>query len=275
MDLEKPISIIVETVKLESVHLEREVIIDFYLPRNVVKPHEMSLLLINDGQDMEKINFTSILDELYVNDEISPVFCVGIHCGPDRKREYGVAGIPDFKNRGDKADLYTQFIFDELLPHIRSTYHVTSFREKSFCGFSLGALTALNIAWQHPAEFSKVGVFSGSLWWRTKSYDDGYDETKDRIMHAQIRKGKLYPWMQFFFQCGAMDESEDRNNNGVIDSIDDTMELIDELKLLGYPAHSIRYLELADGKHDVPTWGRALPFFLRWGWGAKNTEVDS
>ncbi len=275
MDLEKPICITVETVKLDSIHLEREVIIDFYLPNNVAKPHEMSLLLINDGQDMEKINFTSLLDELYVNEEITAVFCVGIHCGPDRKREYGVAGIPDFKNRGDKANLYTQFIFDELLPYIRSTYHVTSFREKSFCGFSLGALTALDIGWQHPAEFSKVGVFSGSLWWRTKSYEDGYDETKDRIMHAQIRQGKLYPWMQFFFQCGAMDESEDRNGNGVIDSIDDTMELIDELKALGYPAHSIRYLELADGKHDVTTWGRALPIFLRWGWGMRNEEIDS
>jgi len=24
---------------------------------------------------------------------------------------------------------------------------------------------------------------------------------------------------------------------------------------------------LKDGKHDVSTWGRAFPDFLKWGWG--------
>jgi enterochelin esterase-like enzyme len=275
VEKEKTLIIISETVKLESVHLNREVVVDFYLPSNVAKPHEMSLLLINDGQDMEKMNFTSILEELYTSESISPLFCVGIHCGAERKREYGVAGFPDFKQRGDKADEYTLFIFDELLPYIRTTYHVHSFREKCFCGFSLGALSALDIVWQHPTEFTKVGVFSGSLWWRQKSYEDGYDEDVDRIMHACIRKGSYHPWLQFFFQCGAADESEDRNNNGIIDSIDDTLDLMKELKKLNYPDYAMRYVELADGKHDVPTWGRAMPIFLRWGWGIKNTEVDS
>jgi hypothetical protein len=61
-----------------------------------------------------------------------------------------------------------------------------------------------------------------------------------------------------------LDEKADRNNNGIIDSIDDTISLIDELTAKGYSREKdIVYLELADGRHDVPTWGRAFPAFLQ------------
>ena len=42
---------------------------------------------------------------------------------------------------------------------------------------------------------------------------------------------------------------------------------IKELKEKGYTANDIKYVELQDGKHDVPTWARAFPDFLKWGWG--------
>jgi hypothetical protein len=29
----------------------------------------------------------------------------------------------------------------------------------------------------------------------------------------------------------------------------------------------IKYLEMPDGKHDIDTWSRAMPIFLKWGWG--------
>jgi enterochelin esterase-like enzyme len=64
-----------------------------------------------------------------------------------------------------------------------------------------------------------------------------------------------------------LDELEDRNNNGVIDSIDDTIDLLRELQAKGYrEGTDFRYLQLKDGKHDVPTWAKALPEFLKWGW---------
>jgi enterochelin esterase-like enzyme len=259
--------ILVENMVLESIYLEREVKVDFYLPTHVAKPAEMSLLLINDGQDLPKMPFEEILDELYTDKLIEPLLCVGIHCGPDRKNEYGTAKELDYKGRGAKAKDYTHFVFSELLPFIRKTYLVPSFKEKSFAGFSLGALSAMDIAWNYPQQFTKVGLFSASLWWRSKGYDEGYNDDTDKIMHAQVREGKHYPWMKFFFQCGAADESADRNDNGVIDSIDDTLDMIKELKAVGYTNDDIKYLELPDGKHDVPTWGKAFPEFLKWGWG--------
>src|SRR5689334_18357376 len=143
MQVDKESLILKESALLESTHLQRTVTVDFYLPVNVEHPEGMSLLLINDGQDMQKAALENILDELYEEKAIHPVLCVGIHAGEERKMEYGTAGIPDFKGRGAKATDYTNFIFDELLPHIRTTYHVYSFREKVFAGFSLGALSAL------------------------------------------------------------------------------------------------------------------------------------
>ena len=262
--------ILVEKSSIESTFLEREVKIDFYLPQNVADPAQMSLLLINDGQDMDKMGFESILGECYTgNDSIAPLLCVAIHCGPERKMEYGVAGEPDYTGRGAKATAYTSFIFQELLPFVRKTYAVPSFKEKAFAGFSLGGLMALDIVWNHPEEFTKVGLFSGSFWWRNLSQDDIlFDEAQHRIMHKQIREGGFYPWLKFFFETGTLDETADRNNNGVIDSIDDTVSLIHELILKGYDRErDIKYLEINDGGHDVQTWAKAFPEFLVWGWG--------
>lgn len=253
---------------LHSKFLHRDVTIDFYIPTGMPEGQLYHLLLINDGQDLEKMGFKGILEKLYAHGNIKPVLFAAMHCGKDRKMEYGTAGHPDYMNRGAKAGKYTYFVMQELIPFIRKHHGIDEFVDKSFAGFSLGGLMALDIVWNHPAEFHYVGVFSGSLWWRSKGLDDGYVEETDRIMHARIRDGKYAPWLKFFFQTGVLDEKADRNNNGIIDSIDDTISLIDELTAKGYSREKdIVYLELADGRHDVPTWGRAFPAFLQFAFG--------
>lgn len=254
---------------LNSAFLKRKVTVDFYPPAFKNELNEVDLLLINDGQDLITMDFLNILSQLYKENQLSPLLCVGIHCGSDRKNEYGTAQVLNENGMGAKAKLYTQFIFQELIPFIKTIFKIGSFKSKSFCGFSLGALSALDIVWNQPREFSKVGAFSGSFWWRSVSQDEpGFDETKHRIMQNEIRHGHYYPWLKFFFETGTLDETADRNHNGIIDSIDDTMALIDELVKKGYdPVKDIYYLEVKDGKHDVSTWGRAFPAFLKWGWG--------
>jgi enterochelin esterase-like enzyme len=267
--------VITERHIIASKFVLRDVIIDCYLPNQITDYNGLPLLLVNDGQDLVTMAFESILENLYNQDSIHPLFAVGIHCAPDRKNEYGTAKYLDYKGRGAKAALFNQFVFEELLPFIRKQYAVSSFKEKSYAGFSLGGLCALDIVWHNANEFSKVGVFSGSLWWRDKDQaDEDFDENKDRIMHRQIREGNYAPWLQFFFEVGTKDETADRNNNGVIDAIDDTVSLIDELAKKGYSKTSaIKYLELQEGKHDVPTWAKAFPNFLEWGWGI-NKELS-
>jgi enterochelin esterase-like enzyme len=252
-----------------SKFLEREVKVDAYFPKKVSRLKELSLLLINDGQDLIKMNFKNILKDVYRANKIAPMLFIGIHCGADRGEEYATAKTLDYKGRGTKAAAYTNFIFQELMPFIGETFPGYFFKEKSFCGFSLGALSALDIVWNHPKEFTKVGLFSGAFWWRIVSQDDvSFDEKQHRIMHKQIREGGFFPWLKFFFENGTLDETADRNNNGVIDAIDDTMTLIDELVLIGYYRQKdIRYLEIEGGGHNIDTWAKAFPDFLKWGWG--------
>ncbi len=258
----------IEQRVLYSEFLERDVIIDVYLPALPEDAGNANLLLINDGQDLRSMNFEAMLDSLIGSKSVKQILCVGIHCGIDRIHEYGTICRSDYKGRGSKAGLYSKFIFDELLPFIKSAFNITSFKEKSFAGFSLGGLSALDIVWNHAQEFLRVGVFSGSLWWRRRGYEDeGYDWEKDRIMHLQVQKATLLPWLKFFFQSGRLDETADRNNNGIIDSIEDTTDLIAALKELGYNEEQIFYLELEDGRHNIETWKKAFPAFLQWGWG--------
>ncbi len=273
MNDDKIAGVVVDNHILQSVFLDREVTIDCYLPKGINDFSSLTLLLINDGQDLVTMGFENILQNLYDTNAIAPLVCVGIRCGEDRKNEYGTAKILDYKGRGTKAALYTRFVFEELLPFVRNTYNTPSFKEKAFAGFSLGALSAMDIVWNNAAEFICVGVFSGSLWWRDKDQDQpGFDEDKDRIMHRQIKEGHYAPWLKFYFEVGTLDETDDRNNNGIIDAIDDTTSIIDDLILKGYSKNDIKFTQIIDGRHDVPTWAKAFPDFLTWAWGY-NDEV--
>jgi enterochelin esterase-like enzyme len=268
MDVYETATLLTEEKTIKSGHLDRDVVITCFLPKAVKDPAQMGLLLINDGQNMKELGLADMLDGLITGGKIQPLLCVAIHAGPERIMEYGTASRPDYKGRGAKAPAYTAFVMEELLPFIHRNYQVASFREKSFAGFSLGGLSAMDIAWNHPQEFTKLGLFSASFWWRTKGLNDGYVEDTDRIIHAEVREGGFYPWLKFFFETGTQDETMDRNNNGIIDSIDDTLALIGELLAKGYNREKdICYLELSDGKHDIATWARAFPLFLKWGWG--------
>jgi enterochelin esterase-like enzyme len=225
-------------------------------------------LLVNDGQDLVSMHFEEMLHSLYSSQKISPLLVVGIHCSADRKNEYGTATCPDYLGRGARAEEYTRFVLEELLPFLHATSPSGSYAETSYAGFSLGGLSAMDIVWRFPRFFSRVGVFSGSFWWRDRAQEDpDFDENTDRIMHRLVRSGTYHPGLKFFFEVGTLDEKADRNNNGIIDSIDDTLALVAELKAKGYDDASIAYLELSDGKHDVATWSRAFPDFLIWGWG--------
>ncbi|MCH5714992.1 alpha/beta hydrolase [Niabella hibiscisoli] len=268
METAAELELVTDTLTIASAHLKREVALNLYLPKNVVNPATISLLLINDGQDMAVMEYDKILHDLYLQDAIHPILSVAITAGSERTQEYGVAKKKDYLGRGSKAGAYSKFIINELLPFISETYQVTQFKEIAFAGFSLGGLSALDMVWNNPEVFSRAGVFSGSLWWRSVDQHDGkYDDNKHRIMQQQIRKGAYAPGLKFFFECGKLDESGDRNNNGIIDSIDDTLDHIKELFAKGYGPEDIAYLELDEGKHDVPTWGLAMPAFLKWGWG--------
>ena len=261
---------LVQQIAIASKYLNRQVIIDIYLPKAINNLANISLLLINDGQDLAEMDFSKIVDQLAEANMIEPLLCIGVHANKERKNEYGTACQTDFEGRGKYSAAYQRFLVEELIPFIHIELGLEQFRTKGIAGFSLGGLSALDTLWNYTDIFSITGVFSGSLWWRTKSLKDDYDDERDRIMHQQIKKGTYVPGLRFYFTTGSLDETADRNNNGIIDSIDDTLSLINELERLGYNSnYDIKYLNFEDGRHDLNTWRKAMPQFLLWGWGIK------
>ncbi len=221
---------------------------------------------MNDGQDLEQLKLVPTLNGLYAHDSIENIIVVAIRTNKNRLQEYGTAASPDYAKRGALAGAYNDFIVQELYPEIIGNYKASSQSEDNyFCGFSLGGLSAIDIVWANPDKFSKVGVFSGSFWWRTKAYENDYDDNNDRIMHQLIRDGQYNVGQKFWLECGTDDEQDDRNNNGIIDSIDDTLDLIKELQNKGYELEKdIHYEEIKNGEHNFKTWSLAMPMFLKW-----------
>lgn len=267
-----PLPVVVQREdSLHSVPLNRTVHLSIMLPPDYqVSDKVYPVLYLNDGQDLPRLHMRAVLDSLYQQQAIRPFILVAIHAG-DRIQEYGTAAQADYMHRGSKAALYTDFVLTELLPYSKKHYRVSTEPAQSvFAGFSLGGLSAFDIVFHHPERFSRAGVFSGSFWWRSKSTADGYRDETDRIMHDLVRKGTYHKQLSFWFETGTEDETSDRNNNGIIDSIEDTTDLIGELVKKGYhPDLAIRYVELKGGKHNQETWSAIMPDFLTWAFGNK------
>ena len=82
-----------------------------------------------------------------------------------------------------------------------------------------------------------------------------------------VGNGEKKEGLKFWFQAGTLDEKSDRNNNGIIDAIDDTIHLINILKYKGYNPEDIKYVEVQGGRHNFRTWAKILPDFLTWAFG--------
>lgn len=240
---------------------------DVILPRNYSISHQAyKLLVANDGQDHPAIHLEDAVLDLEAANKNEAILALAVHVG-DRKQEYGVANMPDFAKRGLKAHSYSQFIENELFPWAYQKYRLLPGpKNTAMMGFSLGALSAFDLAWQHPHLFGVAGLFSGSFWWRAKDLDEGYLPS-DRIVLQMLEKDKKAAKrdLKFWFQTGWMDEAADRDDDGLIDSIGDTLDLIRALQNMGYkPGEDIEYIELGYGHHDHKTMAKVLPQFLQW-----------
>lgn len=223
------------------------------------------LLIALDGQTMSQWRLAETLDELVAARAIEPVVVVAVPASADRMHEYGTAGQLDFAGRGRHAKALQDLLAGEVLPWAREQFNVSEVAARTgIYGASLGGLCAFDAAWRRPGVFGFAGIFSGSLWWRA---DDSSVVAKQasRIPHLQVRTAPAKPALRLWFQAGTRDETADRDGNGVIDAIQDTTELIDELVTKGFRrGDDVAYLEIDGGEHHESTWARALPEFLRW-----------
>ena len=250
-----------------SRHLGRKVAFRWVAPPGYnAAPGTFPVLLMNDGQDYTSLQLEKTLSAAFGNNALKPFVYVGIEANEHRMQEYGTASSADFKGRGARAGAYCKFIMQEFIPFLKKEFKVTrDTGDWVYCGMSLGGLTAFDIAYNHPAQFAGAGVFSGSFWWRKKAYVKHDMADRSRIILDVIHNRPYSPQQRFWFQCGTLDETADRNHNGVIDAIDDTLDVIKELQKKGYAyPGDITYVEIEGGKHDLHTWNQAFPLFLEW-----------
>jgi len=256
--------------EIYSRHLQKHIKLNIVSTAMPKDKSEMNLLLLNDGQDIEKLRVKEILDSLYSNKLIQPLIVVGINAG-DRMQEYGVADYPDYKNQGSKADKYAMFIDDELYAFVKKKAAVRKFNSVAMAGCSLGGLSAFDIAWDHADKIDKVGIFSGSFWWRDKDAGAAdYSDDKDRIIINKIRSSRKKPHLQYWFYAGGKEENGDRDKDSIIDVIDDTKDLIELIKSKNVCSpDDIVYTEDPKGIHDYISWNHYFPLFLVWAFGRK------
>jgi iron(III)-enterobactin esterase len=239
-----------------------------YLPPAYRPGDDVPLLLALDGQSLPQWRLPEVVEQLWKTGGAELPLVVAIPSSAARKEEYGVPGVPDFAGRGRLAAEFQGFLAGPLLAAVRERYGVGRRPARTgILGASLGGLSAFHAAWGRPDCFGVAGVFSGSLWWRSDDSDPAAQQAS-RITHRLVREGRAQAARaRFWFQAGTEDETEDRDGNGVIDAIQDTTELIDELVTAGWKRdRDVTYRETSGGRHDEATWAQELPAFLRWAW---------
>lgn len=253
--------------KVYSRHLQKHIQLSIL---NTPVPNDknaFNLLLINDGQDMLKLRVKEIVDSLYKKDRIKPLVVVGIH-PDDRMQLYGVAGIQDYMNNGTRTAKYSAFVYDELYFYIKEKTGVRKFNSITIAGCSLGGLSAFDIAWDHADRINKVGIFSGSFWYRDiDTSSPEYNDEKNRIMLNKLRSSRKRPKLKYWFYAGGEEEKSDRDKDGLIDVVDDSYDIIKMIKSKQGTSDNITFFEKKDGRHDYDSWSHVFPQFLLWAVG--------
>lgn len=263
----------IECVKLPdfaSVHLGNQRPLSVYLPPNYHQSTAVyKTLYLNDGQDAELLQLRVIVATLLTRRQIEPIVVVAIPTNAHRLQEYGTAVAANAQGLGQQATAYGRFVAEEVVPYIQANFRVRSgAANTAVLGASLGGLSAFDLAWNYPHLFGTVGVLSGSFWWRAAPTETAVEAGR-RIVHSMVRQGAKRPGLRFWFQAATQDEVDDRDQNGVIDAIQDTQELMALLAAQGYvEGRDMVYVEVAGGRHHYPTWAAVLPRFLRWAFPA-------
>lgn len=241
--------------KIKSVVLNNERDVAVYLPAHYKENTETKypVLYMHDGQNLfteiaegssAKWKVRETADSLIKANKIEDIIIVGIYNSPDRISEYTQNYMEKY-NAGGKGKEYARFIVEELKPYIDRNYSTLSGRENTaIAGSSLGGLISFYIAWNYPEVFEKAGAISPSFWW------DNCSIIKE-VEKYNGQKKDLNIWID----AGDAEEENDRNNNGIIDMVDDARDMVSILKKKGFTLNKdVIYREIVGGKHNEEAW---------------------
>lgn len=252
--------------EIYSRHLQEHVKLDVISTPLPDDKGQMNLLLLNDGQDMDKLKVNETLTDLYKRNLIQPIIIVGIKSA-DPASVYGVAGQPDYKNRGSRAKKYADFIDNELYAFIKKRTGVRKFNSVAIAGCALGAVSAVDIAWNHADKIDRVGAFSGSFEYSLQSPSViDYSNSTERILLNAIRVSRKKPHLKYWFYGEAKANKDMQHiDSGTVNHTADLVQLIKNKNVC--PPGDIVFIDSTEGKHGYTYWSEVFPDFLIWAFG--------
>lgn len=259
-----------QVVEIESFHatkLNNDRSLYVYLPPSYTSESTKAypVLYVQDGKgafllsdwSKETLNMHSTADLLINQGLIDELIIVGIsNIGEQRASEYSHWDGFDYGRAIEgKGELYEDFIINDVMPYIESTYRVLKGRENTaIMGASLGGLVSYNIGMRHPELFSKVALLSPYLGWGDelllqKLTEGEYKEKRDIKMWMDIGEKEKELKDQMFKVGKVMFES-------------------------GYkPVDELAISVVSDGKHSEASWANRIDDILLFYYG--NTATDS
>jgi enterochelin esterase-like enzyme len=243
----------VHTSPWRSTVLNNERQLRIYTPpgyRTTGEPY--ALLVTSDGDTIvENLQVPTVLDNLIAAGRIPPMVAVFIG---------GAAGAQSTRSAELSANEgYVELVVREVVPWMRSTYHVTRDPARTVIGgASLAGLTATFAALRHPDVFGNVISMSGSFWWKPAGDAEG------EWLARQFTVAPAMP-LKFFISVGLFEAGNNdgapqdwlqRNNIPYPPSmLVVNRHLRDVLRAKNYPVH---YLEVSAG-HNPGNWRYVLP----------------
>jgi pullulanase len=228
------------------------------------------VLYMDDGQDIAAVHAGETLERLYRERTIRPFILVAIRMPKDRMAAYGLAdrvgGSSLVANTkygpiGVQAQAYSEWLVQTLVPYIDAHLRTQPNPQgRAILGWSLGGINAFSLGWNYPDVFGRVGAFSPSFWMPAEA-----KTPTQRIAPMLVERGKTPPGFRAYFAVGTAEETDDRDNDGVIDVVDDAQDLAAQLRAKG--AKEVKVVPLENGRHRQTSWAAMLPGFLEWAFG--------
>lgn len=181
--------------------------------------------------------------------KIEPLIIVGIYnTGKDRINEYTPVEDPKYK-MGGKANLYGEFLIDELKPFIDRTYRTKAAAQYTgLGGSSLGGLVSLYLGLEHPQVFGRLAVVSPSVWFADKQILKFVDSLQ--------RKPNLRIWLDMGTKEGGSADEAQR-------AVADALLLRDALVRKGWKVdRDLKYFEAAGAEHNEKAWAARVELIL-------------
>ena len=186
------------------------------------------------------------------------VIIVAVENTPQRESEYTHKYTQELG--GGKADLYADFLINEVKPFIDSKYRTLRDRQYTgLVGSSLGGLVSLYIGWKYHDVFSMAGVVSPSIWWA------------NRDILRYVEKTQKKPPIKIWLDIGTL-EGKGSEIDGVPYAVKDVRDLRDILLKKGFSLNQdLKYYEAEGEGHNEAAWARRVDKILLYFFGAKKS----